>query len=59
MIDEWIVPYDDVRLIEKLGSGPVAEVHKAYWHGEVAIKKFVLPNATSKQLQKFKEEVWK
>ncbi|XP_019848730.1 PREDICTED: uncharacterized protein LOC109580226 [Amphimedon queenslandica] len=57
VVDEWIIPYNDLKLLEKLGSGPVAEVYKGYWHGEVAVKRFVLPNATPKQINKFREEV--
>lgn len=56
-MDEWIIPYNDVKLQEKLGSGPIAEVYKGYWHGEVAVKRFLLPNATQKQINKFREEV--
>lgn len=56
-MDEWIIPYNDVKLLEKLGSGPIAEVYKGYWHGEVAVKRFLLPNATQKQINKFREEV--
>ena len=40
-----------------LGRDPVAEVYRGYWHGEVAIKRFYLPNATPEQISWFKEEV--
>ena len=40
-----------------MGRGPVADVYKGYWHGEVAIKRFLLPDATPEQIAKFTEEV--
>ncbi len=43
--------------MDLLSKGPVVEVYKGYWHGEVAIKKFILPDATPDQIAKFKEEV--
>ena len=57
VIDEWNIPYDDIRIMDLLSKGPVVEVYKGYWHGEVAIKKFILPDATPDQIAKFKEEV--
>ena len=57
VIDEWSIPYDEIRELERIGHGPVGEVYKGYWHGDVAIKKFHLPNATPEQLDSFKEEV--
>ncbi len=35
----------------------MVEVYKGYWHGEVAIKKFILPDASQEQIAKFKDEV--
>ena len=43
-------------MLECIGRGPVDEVYKGYWHGEVAIKKFHLQDATTEQLDRFKEE---
>ena len=57
MVDEWIIPYEDLRIVEKIGSGPVAKVYKGYWHGEVAIKRFYMPDATDEQIMRFKEEI--
>ena len=56
-MDEWNIPYSDIRIIELLGRDPVAELYRGYWHGEVAIKRFYLPNATPEQISWFKEEV--
>ena len=44
-------------MVERIGSGAIAEVFKGYWHGEVAVKRFLLPDATPNQIMKFKEEV--
>eukprot|EP00731_Ephydatia_muelleri_P022556 Em0015g139a len=57
VIDEWSIPYDEIKVLECIGHGPVGEVYKGYWHGDVAIKKFHLPDATADQLDSFKEEV--
>ena len=57
VVDEWNIPYSDIRIIELLGRDPVAELYRGYWHGEVAIKRFYLPNATPEQISWFKEEV--
>ncbi|KAL5477154.1 hypothetical protein EMCRGX_G023906 [Ephydatia muelleri] len=56
VIDEWSIPYDEIKVLECIGHGPVGEVYKGYWHGDVAIKKFHLPDATADQLDSFKEE---
>jgi hypothetical protein len=57
LIDEWIIPYGDLKLVDKLGSGEVTEVYRGYWHGQVAVKKFNLTDVTPEELEKFKEEV--
>ena len=56
-MDEWNIPYDEVRIVEKVGRGPMGEVFRGYWHGEVAIKRFCLDNATPEHLIKLREEV--
>ena len=43
--------------METVGRGLVSDVYRGNWHGEVAIKKFFLPNPTAEQLSRFKEEV--
>lgn len=58
IIDEWNIPYDEVRIVERVGRGPLGEVSRGYWHGQVAVKTFCLDETTSQRhLQKFKEEV--
>ena len=57
VVDEWIIPYDDLRLKERIATGPVSELHKGYWHGEVAILTFNVKNATAEQLLKFRQQV--
>ena len=56
-VDEWIIPYEDLKIQEKIGSGHVANVYRGNWHGEVAIKTFHMPDATKEQLLRFREEV--
>lgn len=59
VVDEWNIPYDTIRLQDLVGRGPVGEVFRGYWHGEVAIKRFHWQDATDEQLARFKEEVGK
>ena len=58
-MDEWNIPYDEVKLMERVGRGPLGEVFKGYWHGQVAIKTFCLDNdsCSKRQLHKLREEV--
>ncbi|XP_058061298.1 cyclin-dependent kinase 12 [Anopheles bellator] len=35
---EWDIPYDDLHLKEKIGNGRFGTVHRALWHGDVAVK---------------------
>ena len=57
IIDEWSIPYENINIGECVGRGPVGEVYRGYWHGEVAIKRFSMPDASPDQINRFKEEV--
>lgn len=57
IIDEWSIPYDSIKMMECVGRGPVGMVYRGYWHGEVAIKRFSMPDASPDQINRFKEEV--
>ena len=35
----------------------MSEVYRGNWHGEVAIKRFSIPDASPDQINRFKEEV--
>uniref|UniRef100_A0AAG5CR34 Kinase suppressor of ras n=1 Tax=Anopheles atroparvus TaxID=41427 RepID=A0AAG5CR34_ANOAO len=37
-LKEWDIPYDDLHLKEKIGNGRFGTVHRALWHGDVAVK---------------------
>lgn len=37
-LKEWDIPYDDLHLLEKIGKGRFGTVHRALWHGDVAVK---------------------
>lgn len=37
-LKEWDIPYDELKLIEKIGRGRFGTVHRALWHGDVAVK---------------------
>jgi serine/threonine protein kinase len=55
--DEWEIPYQDIQIDEKIGSGSFGTVYKGKWHGPVAIKKLKVTDPTEAQLQAFKNEV--
>ena len=57
IVDEWSIPYKSIKIHELVGRGPVGEVYRGYWHGEVAIKRFSMPDASPDQINRFKEEV--
>ena len=58
MVDEWNIAYDEVRIVERVGRGPLGEVFQGSWHGQVAIKKFCLDETSSRRhLHKLREEV--
>lgn len=37
-LKEWDIPYDDLKLLDKIGKGRFGTVHRALWHGDVAVK---------------------
>ena len=57
IVDEWSIPYTSIKILELVGRGPVGEVYRGNWHGEVAIKRFSMPDASPDQINRFKEEV--
>ncbi|TDG47568.1 hypothetical protein AWZ03_006007 [Drosophila navojoa] len=37
-LKEWDIPYGDLHLMERIGQGRFGTVHRALWHGDVAVK---------------------
>lgn len=37
-LKEWDIPYGDLKLLEQIGKGRFGTVHRALWHGDVAVK---------------------
>ncbi|KAH8310275.1 hypothetical protein KR044_000424 [Drosophila immigrans] len=37
-LKEWDIPYGDLHLLERIGQGRFGTVHRALWHGDVAVK---------------------
>ncbi|CAD6995865.1 kinase suppressor of Ras 2 [Ceratitis capitata] len=37
-LKEWDIPYSDLLLLESIGKGRFGTVHRALWHGDVAVK---------------------
>ncbi|XP_046966386.1 kinase suppressor of Ras 2 isoform X1 [Vanessa cardui] len=56
---EWDIPYDELKLFEKIGTGRFGTVYRGSWHGAVAVK-LLHVNALSDHsvpLDTFKHEV--
>ena len=37
-LKEWDIPYGDLQMLEEIGRGRFGTVHRALWHGSVAVK---------------------
>lgn len=71
--DVWEIPYREIDVGERIGSGSFGTVYKARWHGRscdigvgsvtitsigpVAVKKLNVSDPTEQQMQAFKNEV--
>ncbi|KAM4746085.1 serine/threonine-protein kinase A-Raf isoform 3-T3 [Anableps anableps] len=53
----WEVPYREVTLQKRIGTGSFGTVFKGKWHGDVAIKILKVKEPTPEQLQAFKNEM--
>lgn len=55
---EWEIPWDELKMGEKLGTGHFGTVYSGYWHGDVAVKVLNMDYlADEKMLENFKSEV--
>ncbi|XP_023215152.1 kinase suppressor of Ras 1-like isoform X3 [Centruroides sculpturatus] len=55
---EWDIPYDELEIIDRLGTGRFGTVYKGNWHGSVAIKVLNMDHVDDKKtLETFKQEV--
>uniref|UniRef100_A0A1A7W9Q9 non-specific serine/threonine protein kinase n=1 Tax=Iconisemion striatum TaxID=60296 RepID=A0A1A7W9Q9_9TELE len=53
----WEVPYREVNIQKRIGTGSFGTVYKGKWHGDVAIKILKVKEPTPEQLQAFKNEM--
>uniref|UniRef100_A0A8C6M3K9 non-specific serine/threonine protein kinase n=1 Tax=Nothobranchius furzeri TaxID=105023 RepID=A0A8C6M3K9_NOTFU len=53
----WEVPYREVNVQKRIGTGSFGTVYKGKWHGDVAIKILKVKEPTPEQLQAFKNEM--
>ncbi|KAF3954672.1 hypothetical protein CMV_020009 [Castanea mollissima] len=57
-VAEWEIPWEDLRIGERIGIGSYGEVYRADWNGtEVAVKKFLDQDFSGDSLVQFKSEV--
>ncbi|KAL5559267.1 hypothetical protein UlMin_035478 [Ulmus minor] len=57
-VSEWEIPWEDLRIGERIGIGSYGEVYHADWNGtEVAVKKFLDQDVSGDALVQFKCEV--
>ncbi|KAK7571924.1 hypothetical protein V9T40_014396 [Parthenolecanium corni] len=55
---EWEIPWDELKMGEKLGTGHFGTVYSGYWHGDVAVKVLDMDySADAKMWENFKSEV--
>ncbi|XP_023345245.1 kinase suppressor of Ras 2 [Eurytemora carolleeae] len=58
-IREWDIPYEELKIMDKIGSGRFSTVHMGNWHGDVAIKVLDVENLEDETaaLEAFKLDV--
>ncbi|KAJ6638867.1 putative serine/threonine-protein kinase/receptor, partial [Pseudolycoriella hygida] len=55
---EMIIPFNELELGDKIGSGGFGDVHSAFWKGQqVAVKKLRVQRVTQARKKKFEDEV--
>ena len=55
--EDWEIPFEEIILGHRIGSGSFGTVFRGHWHGAVAVKRLNVTNPTPAQLQAFKNEV--
>jgi len=56
-IQRWVIPFNEIRLGKKIGSGSFGEVFKATWRGTtIAVKRFYRQKATEQTLLELRKE---
>ncbi|EFJ06927.1 hypothetical protein SELMODRAFT_269874 [Selaginella moellendorffii] len=57
-VAEWEIPWEELRVGDRIGLGSYGEVYRGEWHGtEVAIKKFLNQDISGDALEEFITEV--
>nr|CAB3260089.1 kinase suppressor of Ras 2 [Phallusia mammillata] len=57
MSEEWDIPYSELQIGDKIGSGRVGTVFRGRWHGEVAIRVIDINHNDEDKLRAFKQEI--
>eukprot|EP01134_Creolimax_fragrantissima_P007644 CFRG7644T1 len=53
---DWEIPYSEIVFMRKITDGP-GEVHRARWHGDVAVKVWDIENISDRIIKAFRREV--
>ncbi|OWF44894.1 kinase suppressor of Ras 2-like isoform X2 [Mizuhopecten yessoensis] len=58
-LKDWIIPFEEVKLGDLIGTGSFGAVYRGLWHGDVAIKMLNIDSDmdTQAQMSEFKQEV--
>ena len=57
-IREWDIPFEELKISDRIGSGRFSTVHAGNWHGDVAIKFLDMENVDDEStLEAFRLDV--
>eukprot|EP01137_Pigoraptor_chileana_P002970 Opistho-2@42510 len=54
---EWEIPFSEIEIGGRIGTGLTGTVYRGFWHGDVAVKVLKAANPTPPQLAAFRREV--
>ena len=56
-LHHWEIPFSQISMDNKIGSGTFGTVYRGKWHGTVAVKVLNVKNPSEDDMQSFKNEV--
>lgn len=58
-LKELSIPYEELKVLERVGEGRFGTVYKGFWHGDVAIKQLNTREADDDNLQQIRRQAFK